>query len=154
MSVSLQSLHDVLDELRIVHNIDKKNNRIKFLVIADDPCEHSIKMTFTVGNEGDIISATGVLCEYDLDDSDNFKAAYRFCNKWNCEMLMPKAEVIEEQKMLLCEWFWDTGYEITEELLRTLIVFHFLAPTDDCIKAAIKEGLYPDLSPRINLEKD
>lgn len=146
MSVTLQSIRDVLDELEISHSHDKKNKRIEFSLTNDEPCKIAIKYVFTVDEEKNLILAKGSLCEYDLDDANEFDAAYHFCNQWNIGTIMPKIEVLKEQKMILCEWVWDADSELSDDLVKKLIIVRFCSIVNDCVKKAIEAKLYPELN--------
>ena len=141
MPVTTQHLREILDELEIFHSYDKETNRILFYYKKTEPFQADYKIIFTVSEERKTIQANGILCEKDLDDKDDFKAAYLFCNQWQTETFMPKVMVNPKGKFLICEWTWDTDFEICDEALK-MIVVNFVKCTEMCIRKAVEEGIY------------
>lgn len=141
MTISIQRFRSILDEMEISHVFHKESGVIEFLIHETDPVTAVFKILICVSEEREMIQATGILCEKDLDGSDDFQAAYRFCNQWHADTIMPKAVVNTEGKFLACEWSWDSDVGFDDDALKGLIV-NFIQGTELCINRAAEAGLY------------
>lgn len=145
MAITLQHFREILDDMEISHKIYKEVGLLEFVTSQTEPFEADFKFLFFVSEERNSIQAHGLLCSADLDDRNDFNAAYRFCNKWNDDKIMPKAIVKEKEKYIICEWSWDMEFEITDSLLKSLIIAQFVKTTEACIQQAVEAGLYPSV---------
>ena len=141
MPITVQQFRKVLDDMEIAHMIHKDSHVIEFIVHDSDPIPLDYKILFSISEEKDRIQATGILCSKDVDDSDDFKSAYLFCNQWHADTTMPKVILNCEGKLLACEWTWNRVPEISDDDLSTLIV-NFVHGTQVCISKAIEAGVY------------
>ena len=141
MPITVQQFRKVLDEMEIAHRVRKDTNVIEFIVHESDPIPLDYKILFSISEEKNRIQATGILCDKDVDDSDDFMSAYLFCNQWHADTTMPKVILNCEAKLLACEWTWNRIPEISNDDLSTLIV-NFVHGTQVCISKAIETGVY------------
>ena len=141
MTISIQHFRNILDEMEISHVFHKESGVIEFYIHETDPAAAIFKILICVSEEKGMIQATGILCEKDLDDSDDFNAAYRFCNQWHADTIMPKVVVNVDGKFLACEWTWDTDVGFEDDDLKGLIAYFIQGP-ELCINRAAEAGLY------------
>lgn len=143
MSITQQHFREILDELEICHMIYRNSGIIEFIMRQTKPFTADFKFLFRVDESRMMIQGQALLCDRDLDDADGFRPAYRFCNRWHNDMVISKVMVNEEGRFLLCEWSWNTDYEISDEQLKNLIIAKFMSSSECCISKAVESGLYP-----------
>ena len=147
MTVNAQHFREILDEMEIAHRAVPPNG-FEFIIEQTGPFQGKVKFTFFVREEQALIQAYAVLCNKDLDAS-KLDEAYRFCNTWHNDTIMPKVIVDEKNRFLLCEWIWDSDYEISNDLLTRLILAPFIQNTQTCINKAVEAGLYPGVNRQV-----
>ena len=141
MSITIEHFRDIMDALEIPHILHKEADLFEFIIHETELFKADVKFLFCVSEERDTIQATGILCEEDLDGADDFAAAYRFCNQWHADTLMPKAVVNTEGKFIACEWSWLTNFEFSDAELKSWIE-NFIGGVKLCIAKAAEAKVY------------
>ena len=141
MAITVKHYREILDELEISHIFHKDAGIIEFILHETEPFEADYKILVNISEERELIQINGILCEKDLDDANDFEAAYRFCNQWHADTTMPKVVVNTGGKFLSCEWSWDTDFEMSDVELKMMLA-KFIHGTKLCIIRAADMGLY------------
>ena len=140
-SISVERLCKVLTKKGIPHDFNTEFDVIEFIVGETDPINADFQIVLKVSDEKRRFQAFGFVYGKTLDDSDDFKAVYRFCNEWHAETNLPKVWVDTNAKGLFCEWTWNIGVHFEDDELMEAID-SFIAGTESCINRAIEAGLY------------
>ena len=139
MSVTLNQLRDVLDDLNLRSSINKNKGEIDVAKHIEDGV---IFFYFFVLEEQELIDAQAILAEKDISDTNNFYEAYRFCSNWNASYYSPKLYVDEDLKAIIAQWTWDTEVCYSAELLENIIISPFVNHCTKAFEDALQNNLY------------